>query len=68
MSTIDLLVLTSSDQLLILLYFGFFIKQDLSKEVNCTEASLSVRFPCPKHVSLASLSSLGTCIIKLLCL
>jgi hypothetical protein len=61
-STIDLLVRTSSDQLYLLLYFCIYKASYLSKEVKCTEASLSVRFPWPEHVSLVSFSSLVTVI------
>jgi hypothetical protein len=47
-STVDLLVLTSSEQLLFVLklHFSFFAKQPMpNEEVNCTEPFLSVRVP-----------------------
>ncbi len=54
-STVDLLVLTSLDQLLFLLWilFIFFYKTSyLNEEVNCTEASTSIRVPCLISLSL----------------
>ncbi len=47
-NTVDLLVLTSSNQLLFILTPHFFKTTDLYEEVNRTEPSLSVGFPgCP---------------------
>ncbi len=47
-STVDLLVLTSLDQLLweLKLNFPFYKTTYLNEEVNCTEPSPSVRVPC----------------------
>ncbi len=48
-SSIDLLVLTSIDQLLLILKIFFFLIYQLSflnKEVNGTKLSSTVRFPC----------------------
>jgi hypothetical protein len=45
-STIDLLVLTSSDQLRLILCI-YYKTSNLNVEVNCTEPSPSVRVPCP---------------------
>jgi hypothetical protein len=55
---IDLLALTSSDQLVFLLkvYFLFFVKTYyLKKEVNCTEPSPTVRTPCNLQSNTMSL-------------
>jgi hypothetical protein len=46
-STVDLLVLTCSDQLLLMLFFLFYLTSCLYKEVNSTGPSVpSVRVPC----------------------
>jgi hypothetical protein len=48
-STVDLLVLTSLDEVLfnLKLYFPFFTKTTyLNEEVNCTDPFPSVRLPC----------------------
>ncbi len=46
-STIDLLVLTNLDQLILVLniFFLFYKTSYLNKEVNCTEPSTSERVP-----------------------
>ncbi len=68
-STIDLLVLTSSDQLLFILklYFLSYKTSYLNKEVNCIVPSLSVRVPwllCLPSLMLNVLLLL-TCVVSL---
>jgi hypothetical protein len=48
LSTIDLLVQTNLDHLIVLMkiLFTFFYKKYLNEEVNCTEPFPSVSIPC----------------------
>jgi hypothetical protein len=50
LSTVDLLVLTSLDQLLY--YLPFYKTNNLNEEVNCTEPSSSVSIPWTREPKL----------------
>jgi hypothetical protein len=61
LNTVDLLLLTSLDQLLLILIilFAFFIKTTyLNKEVNRTEPSPSVSVPCWKCLKVKDIHNL----------
>ncbi len=59
MNTVDLLVPTSSDQLLFVLklYFSFFKTTYLNEDVLCNEPFPSVRVPCLHISSLCKISN-----------
>ncbi len=57
LSTVDLLVLTSLDQLLLIIKFLFHLcykTSYLNEEVNCTVPSPSVSFPWMRYLALPS--------------